>query len=321
MKLHKDKDVFSTYISSVSQSMGLPEVCIEKDYWVTYSLKNLSESKVSQGVVFKGGTSLSKAYQLIHRFSENIDLAVMAKGVGDTQRKRLLKQAETAASAGLEALPDDERNSKGSKFRKTVYRYPKNNDEGNFGQASPELLLVVNAFTRPEPYERKIIQTMIAESLISEGRQDLVDQHGLEPFDLNVLSVHRTLVEKLLGIIKDSYFENPIARLNIRMRHLYDVCMILKEKPNRNFVQSEAFSELCQRCIADEIESWREEQTAYLKAPLQAGPLFNKFDEWWSELENTYTTTFADLVYGKLPDVDEIKDTLDFLYQALIKMK
>jgi len=321
MKLHEDKDVFSTYVSSVSQSMGLPEVYIEKDYWVTYALKNLSTSKVSKDIVFKGGTSLSKAHKLIHRFSEDIDLAVMANGIGDAQRKRLLKQAEKSTSAGLEALPDDKRNSKGSKFRKTVYRYPKNNEEGNFGQASPELLLEVNAFTRPEPYERKIIQTMIAESLISEGRQDLVDQHGLGPFDLNVLSVHRTLVEKLLGIIKDSYFENPVARLNIRIRHIYDVCMILKEKTNRDFVQSEAFSELCQRCIADEIESWSEEQTACLKEPLQAGPLFNKFDEWWPELESTYTTTFADLVYGKLPNVDEIKDTLDFLHQALIKMK
>ena len=321
MNLHEDKDVFITYVSSVSQSLGLPEVYIEKDYWVTRSLKQLSESDISNDIVFKGGTSLSKAHNLIHRFSEDIDLAAIAGGLGDARRKILLKDIEAVASKGLDSLPDDERNSKGSKFRKTVYRYPRYSDEGNFGQASPELLIEVNTFTNPEPYERKIIQSMIAVMLIREERQDLIEQYELGSFELNVLSVYRTLIEKLLGIIKDSYFEDPIARLTIRIRHIYDICMILREPANRNFVSSDDFSGLCQSCIADEIESWGEGQTAYLKDGLHAAPLFNKFDEWWPGLESTYTNNFADLVYGDLPDVKEIKDTLDFLYKELIKIK
>jgi len=321
MKLHEDKDVFFTYVSSVSQYMGLPEVYIEKDYWVTRSLKQLSESDVFESVVFKGGTSLSKAYGLIHRFSEDIDLAAIADGLGDAQRKKLLKKAEVAVSEGLELLSDDTRTSKGSKFRKTVYRYPRDTDEVEFGQASPELLVEVNTFTRPEPYERKPIQSMIADMLMSEGRQDLVDQYELGPFELNVLSVQRTLIEKLLGIIKDSYYENPIARLNNRIRHIYDVCMILREPTIRDFVCSDEFSELCQRCIADEMESWGEDQTACLCEPLHAAPLFHRFDEWWPGIESTYTNAFADLVYGDLPDIEEIKETLDFLQQKLIKMK
>lgn len=320
MNLHEDREVFTTYVTSVSQYMGLPEIYIEKDCWVTRALKHLSESSLSQDIVFKGGTSLSKAHKLIHRFSEDIDLAAIANELGDNQRKKLLKKAEAVASKGLEPLPGDERNSKGSKFRKTVYRYPRNNNEGSFGQASPELLLEVNTFTRPEPCERKIIQTMIADMLISEGRQDLVDQYELGSFELNVLSVHRTLIEKLLGIIKDSYFEDSVARLNNRIRHVYDVCMILQVPANRDFVKSNEFGELCQRCIEDEMESWGVE-AVYLKEPLHAAPLFHRFDEWWPGIENAYANIFADLVYGKLPDADEIKDTLGFLYQELIKMK
>jgi len=321
MKLHEDKEFFITAVSSAAQSLDLPEVYIEKDYWVTRSLKCLSESDISNDVVFKGGTSLSKAHKLIHRFSEDIDLAAIADGLGDAQRKRLLKNAEAAASEGLELLPDDERTSKGSKFRKTVYRYPRDAVEGSYGQASPELLLEVNTFTRPEPCERKPIQTMIADMLISEGRQDLVDQYELGSFELNVLSVHRTLIEKLLGIIKDSYNEDPVARLSNRIRHIYDVCMILKVPANRDFVSSGEFSGLCQRCIADEIESWGEDETACLREPLHTAPLFSSFDEWWPGVENTYQNVFADLVYGDLPDVDEIKETLDFLHQELAKMK
>ena len=91
MKLHENEKEFVTYVSSVAQQVGLPEVYIEKDYWVTYSLKNLSISEYNHSVVFKGGTSLSKAHKLIHRFSEDIDLAVIANGMGDAQRKKLLK--------------------------------------------------------------------------------------------------------------------------------------------------------------------------------------------------------------------------------------
>jgi len=321
MKLHKDKDVFFTYVSSVSQYMGLPEVYIEKDYWVTRSLKQLSESDISDSVVFKGGTSLSKAYGLIHRFSEDIDLAAITDGLGDAQRKKLLKKTEVAASAGLELLSDDTRTSKGSRFRKTVYRYPRDTNEGNFGQASTELLIEVNTFTRPEPCERRPIRSMMTDMLISEGRQDLVEQYDLGPFELNVLSVQRTLIEKLLGIIKDSYFSDPIARLNNRIRHIYDVCMILREATNRDFVSSGEFSGLCERCITDEIESWGEDQTACLREPLHTAPLFHRFNEWWPGIESTYTNAFADLVYGELPDVEEIKETLNFLQQKLIKIK
>jgi len=321
MILHEDKKFFLTAISSTAQSMGLPDVYIEKDYWVTRSLKLLTESKVSNNIVFKGGTSLSKAHKLIHRFSEDIDLTAIADGLSDSKRKKLLKNAEIAASQGLKPLPDDERNSKGSKFRKTVYRYPRNTDEGIFGQASPVLLLEINTFTRPEPHTLKTIQTMIADLLLGTSRQDLIEQYELDSFELNVLSVERTLIEKLLGIIQDSYFKDPVARLKNRIRHIYDVCMILKVPRNRAFVRSIEFGELYQRCIADEIESWNKEKTAYLKEPLHTAPLFDRFNDWWPGLENTYTNIFADLVYGELPSAEEIKETIVFLHQSLIDIK
>ena len=101
--------------------------------------------------VIKGGTSLSKAHKVIHRFSEDIDLAAIAVGLSDAKRKSLLKQIEHAACIGLDLASGDARVSKGSKFRKTVYKYPRMNSAGSFGQAFPELLIEVNAFTRPEP--------------------------------------------------------------------------------------------------------------------------------------------------------------------------
>ncbi len=65
MKLHLNKEDFTDLIRLTAQDMNILEVYIEKDYWVCYILKNLSKSEYLENIVFKGGTSLSKAYGLI----------------------------------------------------------------------------------------------------------------------------------------------------------------------------------------------------------------------------------------------------------------
>lgn len=77
MNLHNDRNSFSAAIQAASDKLEILPVFIEKDYWITIVLKRLSESKFSDRVVFKGGTSLSKGYKLIDRFSEDIDIAVL----------------------------------------------------------------------------------------------------------------------------------------------------------------------------------------------------------------------------------------------------
>jgi predicted nucleotidyltransferase component of viral defense system len=66
MNLHEHKEEFQNLVTLTSDYLGIPEVFIEKDYWVTYVLYNLHHSDVSEEVVFKGGTSLSKAHKLIN---------------------------------------------------------------------------------------------------------------------------------------------------------------------------------------------------------------------------------------------------------------
>jgi len=313
MRLHEDTEAFSELVQATAEALGLPQVYIEKDYWVTKALKHLSESAHVSEVVFKGGTSLSKAYRLVDRFSEDIDLAVFAGDRADSARKTLLKSVEAVAS-GLTELESDPRVSKGSKYRKTVYQYPRSVDGSEFGQASPELLIEVNAFTRPEPYELRQIQTLIAETLPTLGRDDLVTQFGLESFSVNVLSVKRTLVEKMLGVIKDSYNENPVARLSDRIRHLYDICLILRQDEYKAFVQSSEFVPLCEICIDDEKVGFFGYSDCFEK-PLADAPLFSEFEKWRPLLEATYLGVFADLVFGEMPDMDEIVRALGFLHK------
>jgi predicted nucleotidyltransferase component of viral defense system len=65
-----------------SERTGLPPSAIEKDWWVTLALKTIFELPVSEHIVFKGGTSLSKGWNLIERFSEDIDLTIDRKYFG-----------------------------------------------------------------------------------------------------------------------------------------------------------------------------------------------------------------------------------------------
>ena len=61
MKLHHDKKRYAQAVRFASQHIGIPEIYIEKDYWVTLALKHVFTSEIGKELIFKGGTALSKA--------------------------------------------------------------------------------------------------------------------------------------------------------------------------------------------------------------------------------------------------------------------
>src|SRR5687768_8777552 len=63
-------------ISEVEYTTGIQAKAIEKDWWVTLTLRALFQGAYSEHIVFKGGTSLSKCWKLISRFSEDVDIAL-----------------------------------------------------------------------------------------------------------------------------------------------------------------------------------------------------------------------------------------------------
>lgn len=87
MYLHKEnRELFRDAILLTSQKLEVSEDIVEKDYYVTLILKKLSS--IEYPVVFKGGTSLSKAFQVIDRFSEDIDIT-FTEHLGEARRKKL----------------------------------------------------------------------------------------------------------------------------------------------------------------------------------------------------------------------------------------
>ena len=79
---------------NTAQQTGLHEAIIEKDFWVCLTLDHLfHHSPWKAAFTFKGGTSLSKCYGLIQRFSEDIDLSVDTRGCSRTQNDKRLERA------------------------------------------------------------------------------------------------------------------------------------------------------------------------------------------------------------------------------------
>lgn len=96
MNLHRDPEAFAELVTAASSELHIPVGIIEKDYYVTLALRELN-SRI-KGMVFKGGTSLTKCYQVLNRFSEDIDISYAAsEGVPGESRKRQLKKAVVSA--------------------------------------------------------------------------------------------------------------------------------------------------------------------------------------------------------------------------------
>lgn len=71
-----DKSEKEAIFNAIAAEKGMTPFAVEKDWWVSRTLEIIFKMDIANHLVFKGGTSLSKAWKLINRFSEDIDLAI-----------------------------------------------------------------------------------------------------------------------------------------------------------------------------------------------------------------------------------------------------
>lgn len=163
MKLHNYKDAFEGAIVATAQHFGIAEIYIEKDYWVTFALKQIFTDETSKDIaVFKGGTSLSKCFGIIERFSEDIDMVVIAEdGETDSSLKRKLKKVTSALEAVMTVIPEHPLENKLGKIRKLVYGYDKVGVKGAYGQVRDQIILEVSSLGNSHPSERVSVHSMI----------------------------------------------------------------------------------------------------------------------------------------------------------------
>lgn len=317
MKLHKNNEAFKETIEETSKHLKIPELFIEKDYWVTYALKNLSQSKHKDKVVFKGGTSLSKAHRIINRFSEDIDIAIIgADEFSGNAIKKMIKEVESDTAKGLAEVTMNGITSKGSKFRKTLYDYPRVVPGDAFGQANERLLIEINSFANPHPYVEMPIQSMIADFLEQTNDKNSLNNYELNSFSINVLGLERTFTEKTLSLVRASYAENPLEELSDKIRHIYDLHYILTKASMREFISSNHFQQMIKDVLADD-EKNSQFQGDWTKKPLKEALIFSDWENVWKDLQNVYHNAFKTLVFSELPNVKAIDDSMKMIKKAV----
>lgn len=309
MKLHENKELFQDAVTATSQQKGILEIYIEKDYWVTLALYAIFNNEIGKETVFKGGTALSKCNQLIDRFSEDIDLVVLRKdGETNNQLKTKIKKISKCVANVIPEIEVDGITHKMGMIRKTAHRYEKNFD-GNFGQVRDNIIVESTWLGNFEPYTTGTVSSYIYEMMLKNNQLDVINEYGINPFNVLILSTERTLCEKIMSLVRFSQTEEPITDLSNKIRHTYDIHMMLKDTEINSFFNSTKFDAMLLKVANDDVLSFKNNNKWLSNHPITT-ILFSDTENTWNQIKGTYETSFKELVFGEFPKEKEIMNTL-----------
>ncbi|MBK9580431.1 MAG: nucleotidyl transferase AbiEii/AbiGii toxin family protein [Saprospiraceae bacterium] len=316
MKLHENKILFRQAVQFTADQMKIPAIYVEKDYWVTYALYTIFNNDIGKDTVFKGGTALSKCYNMIERFSEDIDLVVLrGEGETDSKLKSKLKAVSTVVEAVFPEVPIEGITHKIGMNRKTAHSYNKE-FKGDYGQVRDVIILESTWLRYYEPHTTKSIVSFVGQMMMDNEQFDIAKENRLLPFDLLALEPTRTICEKVMSLVRFSYGENPIDDLKKKIRHTYDLHQLLKQDEFLKFFQSTAFDEMLLKVANDDVASFRNNNKWLNYHPNEA-LIFKDLENIWSELKTIYNGDFKNLVYGALPKDEAILQTLKMIQERL----
>lgn len=317
MKLHTaESKIFSDAIRAASEHLKINQVFVEKDYWITLVLSRLSKTKYVNETVFKGGTSLSKGFGLINRFSEDVDIAIInaADKTGNVV-KNIIRTVEKEITAELKEVNLEEVTSKGSRFRKSVFKYSSIDKQ----YKNNRLIIEINSFANPFPYQQCTIKSFIYDFLKATNnsgnpslREKYIEQYELQPFTINVLRKEQTLLEKLVSLIRFSFDKDAVQSISTKIRHFYDLYYLMNDSECNEFVKStdfkKRFLEILEhdKKIFDDPENWQSKQ-------LGESPLINDFSNIWQKIKETYKTELSALAFSEIPGEEKVSKSFEEL--------
>ena len=221
MLLHKDREQFKAVLNAVSNELGVPVTIVEKDYYVTMILKQLAIK--APGCVFKGGTSLSKCYHAINRFSEDIDITFSDK-LSQGERQKLKNQIIAGISEYLDLTIIDWDNTR-SRRDYNCYTFKYSPIEGYVPESLIEgvkMEVVLGSISFPT-VEMEVDSYIY--QVLKVDNMDFIREYELEPFIMTLQSIERTFIDKVFALC-DYYIKDDV---NKHSRHIYDLYKLLPQ--------------------------------------------------------------------------------------------
>ena len=244
MRLFEHAD-FEQAMLRAAERFAVSEQFVEKDYYVTEILRVVADHLGDQ-TVFKGGTSLSKGWGLITRFSEDVDLFVNPEKFetppGKNKMDRILKELAGAVSEhpALTWLRREGMTS-GGLGREDYFGY--DTRFGDLPGVRPVVRLEPGIQSGDFPTEVVPITSLVAQHLHEEGMADVADD--LIGFDMTLLHYRRTFVEKMFAIhgkvVRLLEEDHPLGR---DARHYPDLHALAGEHEVRAMLASPEYNEI-----------------------------------------------------------------------------
>lgn len=303
------------------QRLGLPPASIEKDFWVCWTLRELfGLPEWGEQLTFKGGTSLSKGWQLISRFSEDIDVVIDREFLGfggetlsNKQQKRLLKECSRRvqeelrhflarrlgqaipASMTWEVVLADE--SEDPDQQTLLFQYP-SLFNGNIAYLRRVVKIELGARSDTEPVDSPIIRPYLAEAF-----PELLKDSA---FSLRTVAARRTFWEKAMLLHEETFRPLEKRRKARLSRHYYDLwCLIRKGIA----AQAMADHDLFDHCARHRQIFFRQSWVDYdmlRKGSLRLVPPPEQLSAWRHDYEAMRESMFFD----EPPGFDEVLESV-----------
>ena len=310
VRLREHPDDLFALVGQASDALGLPLEFVEKDFWITELLRSVARPVDDAYVVFKGGTSLSKAFGLIERFSEDVDVLVVVtraytKDFGKGSVDKLLKRICSRSGEDLGVGEGDqvlEGSGKGE-HRNVRYRYP---TPVAAAVVQPGVLLEMGVRGGPDPSSRRTIHSFVSQHAIGSLGLPEIEYEEFAAVDIEVLNPERTLFEKLaiLHHLATNYPQSEDA-LRQGARHLYDTYKLLADSGVRASLEQHPglAAELASDIDANS-ERWGWEHTPRPSLGYAASAVFDASHPCQGAVSAGWAS-IRPLIYGDIPTLVE----------------
>ncbi|MGH3275101.1 MAG: nucleotidyl transferase AbiEii/AbiGii toxin family protein [Streptosporangiaceae bacterium] len=315
--LRDSPDDLFALCGAAAESLGIPDPAfVEKDFWVVELLRSVvrpldldpvNNVPCSAAVRFKGGTSLSKAFGLIKRFSEDVDILVECEGYGTgTREKRVLWPICERAGKDLGLLPEQivKLGYKTGVTRNIDYMVPGRLDSSSI-RPGVRLEMGIRGGTSPGT-QLRTISSYIADYMASTGIE--ADFEELAAVEVDVLAPVRTLAEKLALLHDAGHLaaQGDTRPLGQAGRHFYDIHQLLE---SHEVITALSIPGQTMEVLAADVDA-KSEEYGWSHTPrpgdgFAASLIFDPASDVRNMADQAYRNALG-LVWGERPTFDEI---------------
>ena len=233
------------------KGINLTEQFIEKDYYVTEALRIIATNHTNNQIIFKGGTSLSKGWQLIERFSEDIDLFLNKEAFSPPlSRSKVDKKLEkleelVSEHSGLTLLKNEGKYTRGES-RYSYFSY----NQIFTGISTISNKIFLESGTRSGYFPVKSVELTSYIGLFLKETENSLDTEDESSFEMKLLDFRRTFVEKLFTIhSKILKYEKDQTPIGTYARHYYDLyCLVLNSEVKELLENTEEYDIIKKDC-------------------------------------------------------------------------